>query len=341
VTERRVQGDHRRGFGQPVALPKRNPHRGKPLRGVDAQRRAAGDKRSSPARRRPRAPWSRPACRPASTAATRAGGRHKPYRDVPRPPQPPRRACASSPAKAPTALHLLANLLEDPRHAHNHRGPDLAHGLRQLVELRAIGHLRPVGVHHVVQRARRNVRERQERDAGVRGEVEIRGRQCSGSRQCCRGSAPRPWARRWSRGVNQRGQVLGLHGAHQRVEDRIALAAAVIGPGQHLAEGNGSLGGAAESMITIRSKLVWPRTAFSLSNCWRVETTAMRQPASAPARPPARRSAWDRWAHHRADGQRGKVGDGPLPAVFAIRAMRSPFCAPQPRKAWASARTRW
>ena len=41
-----------------------------------------------------------------------------------------------------------------------------------------------------------------------------------------------------SRGVDQRGQVLGFHGAHQRIEDRIALAAALIGPGHQLAEGN-------------------------------------------------------------------------------------------------------
>ena len=43
-------------------------------------------------------------------------------------------------------------------------------------------------------------------------------------------------------------------------------------------------GRAAESMISIRSSCVCPRTAFSLSNCCRVETTAIRQPASATRR---------------------------------------------------------
>ena len=39
-------------------------------------------------------------------------------------------------------------------------------------------------------------------------------------------------------------------------------------------------GGAIESMMTMRSSGVRARTALSLSNCWRVETMAMRQPAS-------------------------------------------------------------
>ena len=38
--------------------------------------------------------------------------------------------------------------------------------------------------------------------------------------------------------------------------------------------------GAGASMITMRSSLVMASTELSLSNCWRVETTAMRQSAS-------------------------------------------------------------
>ena len=71
-------------------------------------------------------------------------------------------------------LHSLANLLVDARHADDDRGPDLAHGLRQLVELRAVSHLRAVVVHDVIESARRDVRKRQKRDASVGGiEVEV------------------------------------------------------------------------------------------------------------------------------------------------------------------------
>ena len=52
-------------------------------------------RKSSPVRRRPLVPWSRPACWPASTAARRAGGRHKQCRDGGRLPSKPMRASAS------------------------------------------------------------------------------------------------------------------------------------------------------------------------------------------------------------------------------------------------------
>ena len=45
-----------------------------------------------------------------------------------------------------------------------------------------------------------------------------------------------------SRGVDERGQVAGLDRARQRVEDRIALAAPLVGSGQQLAEGDGAVG---------------------------------------------------------------------------------------------------
>jgi len=38
--------------------------------------------------------------------------------------------------------------------------------------------------------------------------------------------------------------------------------------------------GAGESMMTMRSSCVRARTELSLSNCWRVETTARRHSAS-------------------------------------------------------------
>ena len=64
-------------------------------------------------------------------------------------------------------LHCLAYLFVNARHTHDHRRPHFLHRLRQLFKLRAVGHLRPGVVHHVIQRARRHVRERKERNARV------------------------------------------------------------------------------------------------------------------------------------------------------------------------------
>ena len=48
----RVEGDDGRGFGEAVALPDGDADRGEPLRGVDAERGAAGDKDSDAAAER-------------------------------------------------------------------------------------------------------------------------------------------------------------------------------------------------------------------------------------------------------------------------------------------------
>ena len=181
------------------------------------------------------------------------------------------------------ALHLLADLFIDARDADEDGGPDLAHGLGQLVELRAIGHLSPVGVHHVIQRTGGDVRKRQKRDAGVGPiEAEVRG----GNILIRSNVAVRQHyafgLARGSGGVNQRGQVIGLNRANQRVKDRVALSAAGIGPGQQLAEGHrafGDHGGIHDEEFCV-SEESGLATAFSLSNCWRVETTAIRQSAS-------------------------------------------------------------
>ena len=62
---------------------------------------------------------------------------------------------------------FLADLLVDARHADKDRGADFAHGLRKLVELGAVGHLRAAGVHDVIEGAGGDVGERQEGDADV------------------------------------------------------------------------------------------------------------------------------------------------------------------------------
>ena len=109
-------------------------------------------------------------------------------------------------------LHRLANFFVHARHAHNHRRPNLLHGLRQLVELRAVSHLRAGIKHDVIERARGHVRERQKGDAGV-GHVEVE----IGSSEalvCAKVAVRERHALRLAggaRGVNERGQVFRLH----------------------------------------------------------------------------------------------------------------------------------
>ena len=123
-------------------------------------------------------------------------------------------------------LDRLANLLEDARHADDDRGPDFVHGLRQLVELRTVGHLRAVVVHHVVEGARGDVRERQKGDAGVgRIEAEIDGRKVLVGGDVAVGKSNAFGLAGGARGVDERGQIAGLNGANERIEDRIALSA--------------------------------------------------------------------------------------------------------------------
>ena len=132
-------------------------------------------------------------------------------------------------------------------------------------------------------------------------------------------------------GVDQRGQVLRAPrtrtSASKTGSRSLPRASA---PASTSLKAIAPSGGAAESMITIRSNCVCARTAFSLSNCWRVETTAMRQPASLHQRGHLLAGQRGIDGHiDRADGQRGKVRDCPLPAVLAdqrnaVALLRSP-----------------
>ena len=178
-------------------------------------------------------------------------------------------------------LDGLANLLVDARNAHKDRGANFLHGLGQLVEVRAVGDLRAVAVHHVVERAGGDMRERKKGDAGV-GFIEVkfaRGEVLVGGDVAVREHDALGLAG-GAGGVDQSGQIVGLDGADQGVEDRVAIRAGIVGAGKNLGKAMAP-SGALPSMMRIRSSCVWERTALSLSNCWRVETTAMRQPASA------------------------------------------------------------
>ena len=125
------------------------------------------------------------------------------------------------------------------------------------------------------------MRERQKGDAGVgRVKAEIDGGDVLVGGDVAVGERDALGLAGGSGGVDERGQVARLDGVDQGVEDGIALGAASVGAGDKLAQGDGALRARRASIITIRSSWVWERTAFSLSNCWRVETTAMRQPAS-------------------------------------------------------------
>ena len=240
VGEWSIQGDHRRGFREPVALPQGDAHRGEPLRCVDAQRRAADHENPHPAAK------SFPHLAVDQLAGELPQGRPRPATVVDRVTVPgaerhcPGQHAAFDRRERRLPLHFLANFLEHAGHTHKHRGPNILHGLGQLVELRAIGHLRAAGVHHVIQGPGGDVRQRQEGDAGVgRGEAEIR----SGDALVRGDVAVREHdalgLAGGSGGVNQRGQVLGLDGTHQRVKDGVPLAAQRVGPGNRVLESDG------------------------------------------------------------------------------------------------------
>ena len=64
-------------------------------------------------------------------------------------------------------LDGLANFFVDARDSDEDGGADFLHRLRELVEVGAVGNLRAVAVHDVVERAGGDVREGKEGDAGV------------------------------------------------------------------------------------------------------------------------------------------------------------------------------
>ena len=200
----------------------------------------------------------------------------------------------------------------------NNRGLNLAHGLRQLVELRTVGHLRAVVVHHVIESASRDVRERQKGDAGVgRVEVEIGGREVLVGGDVAVGEGNAFGLAGGAGGVDERGQIVRLDGVSEGVEDRIALGTARIGVAQHLAEGDGAFG----------SGGIHHHDAFEVGLVAHggelVELHARGDDGDAAAgvanllRDLLAGEGGIEGDVGRADGERGKVGNDPLPAVFA------------------------
>ena len=117
-------------------------------------------------------------------------------------------------------------------------------------------------------------------------------------------------------GVNQRGHVLGLDGVRERVKDRVPFSSALIGPGQHFSESDRPLGcrGVHDQYP---SELRQAADGVQL-----VELLPGGNHGNAAARIRHQRGdllAGQRGVDghiHSADGQRGKVCDGPLPAIL-------------------------
>ena len=140
-------------------------------------------------------------------------------------------------------LDGLADLLENARDANDDGGADFAHGLRELVELRAINHLRAGVVHHVVKRAGGDVREGEERDAGVGCiEAEIDGGDVLVGGHVAVGEGDAFGLAGCAGGVDEGGEVLWLDGADESIEDGVALRTEDIDIVHQGAEGGCSVG---------------------------------------------------------------------------------------------------
>ena len=127
----------------------------------------------------------------------------------------------------------LADFFKDARHSNEDGGLDSEEGLRELVEAIAVGDEHVFRVEGVVEVARGDVREREERDAGVggveaelgEGVVDVAGDVAVGEEHAfgLAGGAG---------GVDESGEVGGLDGAGGFVEGGIVLAAAGDGGAQ-------------------------------------------------------------------------------------------------------------
>ncbi len=143
------------------------------------------------------------------------------------------------------------------------------------------------------------------------------------------------------RGVDQSGEIFGLNGAREGIEDGIALGAAGIGAGDDVGEGDGAFG---------RGGGVHDEDAFERGSgadgVELVELLAGGNDGDAAAGIVDQHG--DLFAGEGgidgnvggADGKGGEVGDGPLPAILAddgdaVALLRSPA-----EKGLASARTR-
>ena len=162
-----VQGQHRRGFGKPVALEDTNADIGKPARCVE--RPAVLPRRYSRALLPPKACLTflktrRSAKRQRSeegvlprriSLAVAVAGGERPVKEL-----------FDRGFGARSLLHLIANFLVDPGHGDKDRGLDGSQGGGQPVEVSAVGQGRAVTEERVVQVAGGDMRKRQKGDAG-------------------------------------------------------------------------------------------------------------------------------------------------------------------------------
>ena len=215
-------------------------------------------------------------------------------------------------------LDGLADFLVDARNADDDRGPDFAHGLRQLVELSAIGDLRAVVVHDVIEGARGDVRERQEGDAGVSGiEAEIDSRQVLVGGDVAVSESDTLGLARGSGGVDEGGEIAGFNRANEAVEDGVALCAEGVGIGEQLAHGDGAAGrGRVENHDGLqRSLRAHGLKLVELLACGDKGDAAIGV-ANLLGDLLARERGIERYIC-RADREDGEIGHGPLPAILA------------------------
>jgi hypothetical protein len=318
MAERRVQRDHRRSFGETVAFPNGDAGRSEPAGGVNAEGRATGDEvlDSSPESLAnfgiDELIAELPHKRVGLAAVINCVGEARPLTNG------PAEQLLLNWRLCRFLLDGLADLLINARNADDDRGPDFSHSLRQLVELAAIGHLRAVVVHDVIEGARGDVRKRQERDADVsRIEAEIDSREVlvGGDVAVGEGNAFRLAC--GSGGVDEGGQIAGLNGTNKRVEHRVALCAACVCIGEQLAHGDGSVRGGRvhyydglkRSLRAYRLKLVELLASGD-------EGDAAIGVANLLGDLLASQSGIKRHVC-RANGQHSEVGDCPLPAILA------------------------
>ena len=210
------------------------------------------------------------------------------------------------------------------------------HGLRQLVELRAIGHLRARHVHYVVQRTRRNVGQGQKRDAGIGGvEAEIGRRIILVGGNIAVGRAPRLWVLRSSPTYRSAwpGRWVGLR--DECIEHRIALGPTRIRSGDDRTECDRSFrrSGRIHNDDALQRSLSANDAQFLKllpgRNHGNPAVGVLHERCHLFAGQCGVR--WERWPRRWRARQSPQL---PTPSGFRrSSAMRSPFCTPQLRKA--------
>ena len=102
-----------------------------------------------------------------------------------------------------------------------------------------------MAVHDVVERARGDVRQREKGDAGISFvEAELGGSKVLVSGNVAMGEHDALGLAGGTGGVDKRGEIVGLDGADQRIEDGIAVRAGIVGASKELGECDGAVRGA-------------------------------------------------------------------------------------------------